>query len=90
MLPISKHRTRVIPHRLALVAAGVCLVLSFTVDQASIDQNLQAERSQPSEQFDAVNAGSSAVSQPEQSNEARAGGSGGNVSLLPWFSGLMQ
>lgn len=84
MLPISKHRTFVIPHRLALVAAAVCLALSFTADRRNVEEHLQAERDQPMEQLEAVNGGSASASQQD-----RAGASA-NPSLLPWFSGLVH
>jgi hypothetical protein len=92
MLPISKHRTLVIPHRLALAAAGVCLALSFTVDQTAVDDTLQAERSAAVEQLDEqpANAGTATVTPSEPSGDVRPSGGGGQVSLLPWFSGLAR
>lgn len=87
MLPISKHRTLVIPHRLALVAAAVCLALSFTADRRTVEPQLQAEREQPVEQIDMVNGGSAAIKPGDRSGHS---GGGSNPSLLPWFSGLMH
>jgi hypothetical protein len=86
MLPISKHRTLVIPHRLALVAAAVCLALSFTSDRGDVQGPLQADGDQPIEQIEAVNGGSASVGHPDQAPRSNRGR--GNPSLLPWFSGL--
>lgn len=89
MLPISRHRTLVIPHRLALIAAAVCLALSFTADRGAVEERLRAERAQPLEQVEPVSADAASVKQRESSGDNRSGSSG-NVSLLPWFSGLMR
>jgi len=91
MLPISKHRTLVIPHRLALAAAGVCLALSFTVDQTAVDDNLQAEHRASIEQLEEqpANAGTATVTPSEPAGDVHPSG-GGKVSLLPWFSGLAR
>lgn len=89
MLPISKHRTLVIPHRLALVAAAVCLALSFTADRSDVAQQLQAEHSEPMEQVEPGRADSASVAQREKPGDSRSGRSG-RLSLLPWFSGLSR
>lgn len=87
MLPISKQRTFVIPHRLALVAAAVCLALSFTADRGEMPQQLQAEHHSPAEQLEASNGGSASINRQEKAAKPRR--SGGNPTLLPWFSGLL-
>lgn len=47
MLPITHHKKLIIPHRLALVAAGICLALSFTVDQTRVDGSLTSNAGAP-------------------------------------------
>lgn len=89
MLPISKRRTLVIPHRMALVAAAVCLALSFTVDRSGIEEQLQAERTEPMERTEAVSSESVPVTQREQADRSSSGGNS-NLRLLPWFSGLSR
>lgn len=89
MLPISKHRTLVIPHRLALIAAGVCLALSFTADRSELASKLQADHAEPTEQIDAVSSAPAPIAPPEQAGSSRSR-RGGNLSLLPWFSGLSR
>ncbi len=89
MLPISKRRTLVIPHRLALIAAAVCLALSFTVDRSGIEEQLQAERAEPMERAEAVTSESAPVTQREQAGGSSSGGDS-NLRLLPWFSGLSR
>lgn len=88
MLPITRHHTLVIPHRLALIAAAVCLALAFTSDRGKLEGPLQAEGSKPLEQLEAVHGGSASAGHGEQSGKST--GSGTNPSLLPWFSGLMH
>ncbi|MDZ7789467.1 MAG: hypothetical protein U5L08_03060 [Xanthomonadales bacterium] len=88
MLPISKHRTLVIPHRLALVAAAVCLALSFTADRGELPQQLQAEHDTPTEQLEATNGGSASISGHDKAGKTRD--TRGNPTLLPWFSGLFH
>lgn len=93
MLPITRHRTLVIPHRLALIAAAVCLALAFTSDRNTVEGPQQADRSQPLEQLEAVSSSPASVRQGDQPGKAQPGksrGSGRNPSLLPWFSGLMH
>ncbi len=88
MLPLSKHRTLVIPHRLALLAAAVCLALSFTAERGDLPQQLQAEHDAPAEQIEAANGGSASIGRQDKAGKHRA--NGGNPTLLPWFSGLLH
>ena len=44
MLPIANRKTLEIPHGLAALAAVICLVLAFATDQASLQQERQADR----------------------------------------------
>lgn len=43
MLPFVRHRTLQIPHRLAALAAAICLALAFTSDVQTRLETLQAE-----------------------------------------------
>lgn len=88
MLPISRHRTLVIPHRLALIAAAVCLALAFTSQPRDVEGPLQADRNQPADQLEAVSASPASLAPRDQAGKSRS--DGGNPSLLPWFSGLMH
>ena len=87
MLPISKHRTLAIPHRLALLAAAVCLALSFTAERGALPEQLQADRDKPAEQLEAANGGSASISRHDKAGKPPD--TGGNPTLLPWFSGLL-
>ncbi len=88
MLPITRHHTLVIPHRLALIAAAVCMALAFTADRGKLEGPLQAESGKPLEQLESVNGGSASAGHGEQPGSST--GSGNNPTLLPWFSGLMH
>lgn len=87
MLPITRHRTLAIPHRLALVAAAVCLVLSFTVDQSSLDEQLQA-RQVDSAQGDPNEEAALEAAKPKEQVSTGKNGHSGRLELSPWFSGL--
>jgi len=89
MLPISRHRTLVIPHRLALIAAALCLALSFTADRWSAEPQFQAERNEPAEQVEPARADSASVARSDKRRESRSGGHD-RLRLLPWFSGLSR
>ncbi len=43
MLPVVKRKTLQVPHGLAAIAAGICLVLAFASDFQDREQRLQAE-----------------------------------------------
>jgi len=86
MLPISKHHRFVIPHRLALVAAAVCLALSFTADRPGVDSQLQADRGEVSKRLETVDSDTGQTAPHHHGDQSRSG----NPSLLPWFSGLMH
>lgn len=87
MLPITRHRTLAIPHRLALVAAAVCLVLSFTIDQSSLDEQAQA-RQVDSIQGEPKEEAPLEASAPTEQVSSRNSGRSGRLELSPWFSGL--
>lgn len=90
MLPITRHRTLAIPHKLALTAAAVCLVLSFTVDQTSVEERLQARKSaavQIEENEDSLPA---QLAPTERASVTTARSGRGRLNLLPWFSGLAR
>lgn len=87
MLPITRHRTLAIPHRLALVAAAVCLVLAFTVDQSTLDEQLQARQVDRAQDEPQEEATLEAVTPKEQVSAGKSGRSG-RLELSPWFSGL--
>jgi len=89
MLPISRHRTLVIPHRLALVAAAICLALSFTADRSATTSQLKADVTEPTEQIEAASADSAAPGNTERRADSRSR-AGKSLSLLPWFSGLSR
>lgn len=89
MLPISKHRTLVIPHRLALVAAAVGLALSFTADRSGLEEKLQADNAEPMERVEAVSSESAKLAPRERAGDPGSGGSA-DLHLLPWFSGLSR
>jgi hypothetical protein len=89
MLPISKHRTLVIPHRLALVAAAVCLALSFTADRSTVETQLQSELGEPVEAIEPADTAPAPIAHGDKPSNSRSGG-GDNLSLLPWFSGLSR
>lgn len=89
MLPIIKRRTIAIPHKLALVAAAVCLALSFSVDRASIEERLQA-RNTPTQQPSEQGAAASSIPASERAGEAENTARKKRLNLLPWFSGLRR
>ncbi|NBB92963.1 MAG: hypothetical protein GVY32_07340 [Gammaproteobacteria bacterium] len=87
MLPITRHRTLAIPHRLALAAAAVCLVLSFTVDRTALEESVQ-ENQTAAHQVDSLDNPAAAV-KPSERTSAGSGKSGkSSLKLLPWFTGL--
>ena len=88
MLPISRHRALVIPHRLALIAAAVCLALAFFSGPHGVDGPMQAQHGTPGGQPEGGHADAAVISRGEPCpGPAR---SAAKPSLLPWFSGLMR
>ncbi|QKK02198.1 MAG: hypothetical protein HND55_05725 [Pseudomonadota bacterium] len=88
MLPIVKHRTMHIPHRVALVAASICLILSFTVEQVEREDRLSTGHdAAPSveQSVPAVDPGPMAE-KPDIPPDKR-GQPDYSLSLLPWFAG---
>jgi len=87
MLPIAKRHRLVIPHRLALTAAAVCLILSFTAGRSDPDGQLQAEHGSHMERIETIDSSAEAIRQHEAGSSTRRSG---RLRLLPWFSGLMR
>lgn len=79
MLPIIRHhRKPAIPHRVAMAAAAVALLLSFTVDQASLRENLQADSGSPIQ-------GTEQAEEKAASGAAASDRDSGSLQLSPWF-----
>lgn len=90
MLPITRQRVLQIPHGLATVAAGICLVLAFTTDIQSRHDRIAAERAEsvPVYQLAASDeARPDSLPRPDKrprDTSARYM----PLSLFPWFPGL--
>jgi len=84
MLPIIRHHHKpAIPHRVAMAAAAVCALLAFTVDQASVNERLQAQSNppaQPAEQAEEGAASTAAASERKPDS----------LQLSPWFLALKR
>lgn len=69
MLPVSPRHRLAIPHRLAMIAAAVCLTLAFSANQLAASKSLEAESLAAqcdSEQVAGSTAGSSTAEDQEQ------------------------
>jgi len=90
MLPITRHRTLAIPHKLALTAAAVCLVLSFTVDQTSVEEHLQSRQTAAAQVEENDDTFPAQLAPTERASTPTTRSDQSRLNLLPWFSGLAR
>lgn len=89
MLPIARNQSFHVPHGLAAVAAGVCLVLAFTAEFSQRQAPLAGSQPEPAAQMAASINDSQADSQPASEGRAREGlAPQHSTRWIPWFPGL--
>lgn len=93
MLPIVRKKALQIPHGLAALAAGICLVLAFSTDFNERRQQLLAEQQETAVSVlaaarDETQRNDAAVKTEPRTREA--GATRPPMQLLPWFPGLRQ
>ncbi len=88
MSPITRSRKPGFPHQIALLAAAVCLVLSFTMDQTTDEDHAPSHANTAVQ----VEHGDEPVTVTVQARERAAQTNGqprsSAVRLSPWFRGL--
>jgi hypothetical protein len=87
MLPITHHKKLIIPHRLAVIAAGICLVLSFTVDQTRVDESLTSSTSAPDPVEHTVDDAHTDAADKLGGDDGAEGDHGRGLGLLLWPPG---
>ncbi|MFP4208784.1 MAG: hypothetical protein ACLFSC_08995 [Wenzhouxiangella sp.] len=90
MLPIARKHAFHIPHSLAAIAAGVCLVIAFGSDFSQRQQQLAGTRNVTPAPVTALIKDAPAESTPGgevRSKDPKASGRSTTV-WIPWFPGL--
>jgi hypothetical protein len=94
MLPIVRKRVLQIPHGLATVAAGICLVLAFSTDIQNRQDQIMAER-QDTSPVNLLAGSEESRSEPTpradplgDKRSREAGNHGTFLPMFPWFPGI--